>query len=164
MLFRHEVWTATISLLPCVSAFYPYHYGDSGPGNHARRRAVPPTPTPDARRPRIPLTLPLRRTVLSSRQNKYTIVDNSDPEQENSVAVDQDGKDLSYMVAVTLGSNKEEYHLLLDSAASNTWIMGNDCDTDACQEHNTFGKGDSDTLQVRTDVLSSMGCRERNAD
>ena len=36
----------------------------------------------------------------------------------DSVAVDQDGNDLSYMVAVTIGDSKEEYHLLLDSAAS----------------------------------------------
>jgi hypothetical protein len=64
------------------------------------------------------------------------------------VAIDQDGKDISYVVAVTFGDGKEEYNLLLDSAASNTWIMSQDCDSEACKMHNTFGKGDSSTLTV----------------
>lgn len=64
------------------------------------------------------------------------------------MAIDQDGNDLSYMVAVTIGDSKEEYHLLLDSAASNTWVMGADCKTDACATHETFGKEDSSTLKV----------------
>ncbi|KAG9204487.1 hypothetical protein G6514_000946 [Epicoccum nigrum] len=53
------------------------------------------------------------------------------------------------MVAVTIGDSKEEYHLLLDSAASNTWVMGADCKTDACGTHTTFGKGDSSTLKTQ---------------
>lgn len=65
------------------------------------------------------------------------------------MAVDQDGSDLSYMAAVTVGDSKEEYHLLLDSAASNTWVMGADCKTNACRTHTTLGKSDSSTLQVR---------------
>jgi hypothetical protein len=64
------------------------------------------------------------------------------------VAIDQDGRDISYVVAVTFGDGKEEYNLLLDSAASNTWIMSQDCDSEACKMHNTFGKGDSSTLTV----------------
>lgn len=65
------------------------------------------------------------------------------------MAIDQDGSDLSYMVAVTIGDSKEEYHLLLDSAASNTWVMGQDCTSEACGTHTTFGKGDSTSLKVR---------------
>lgn len=89
--------------------------------------------------------MPLRRVP---RDNTYNILNSNDPKQKNSVAVDQDGSDLSYMAAVTIGSSKEEYHLLLDSAASNTWVMGQDCKAEACGKHNTFGKGDSDTLKV----------------
>ncbi|KAF2025455.1 acid protease [Setomelanomma holmii] len=58
------------------------------------------------------------------------------------------------MVAVTIGDSKEEYHLLLDSAASNTWIMGQDCSTEACKTHNTFGKGDSSTLKTQSTPFS----------
>lgn len=78
----------------------------------------------------------------------YNIVNSKDPGQDKSVAIDQDGKDLSYMVAVTFGDSKEEYHMLLDSAASNTWVMGQECKSEACKTHTLFGKGDSSTLKV----------------
>lgn len=86
---------------------------------------------------------------MRPRQNAYNIVNSKDPTQENSVAIDQDGNNLSYMVAVTFGDSKEEYHLLLDSAASDTWVMGQDCKSDACSTHTLFGSGDSSTLKVR---------------
>jgi hypothetical protein len=88
------------------------------------------------------------------RQNGYNIVNSNDPKQANSVAIDQDGGDLSYMVAVTIGDSKEEYHLLMDSAASNTWVMGQDCLSDACKTHTTFGKGDSSSLKVCCSSIS----------
>ena len=89
-------------------------------------------------------------TGLQSRQsNTYDIVDSKAPSQDKSVAIDQDGKDLSYMVSVTFGDSKEEYHMLLDSAASNTWVMGQDCKSQACKTHSLFGQGDSSTLKVR---------------
>jgi hypothetical protein len=154
MLVRHEVWTVASALLPSVSAFYPYHYGDSSKGYSASDAVTPYTTSQhasDVNDRRRTVTLPLQRVSLSSRQNSYNIINSGDPKQENSVAVDQDGNDLSYMVAVTIGSSKEEYHLLLDSAASNTWVMGQECTTDACKRHNTFGEGDSDSLKVRLD-------------
>jgi hypothetical protein len=52
------------------------------------------------------------------------------------------------MVAVTIGDSSDEYHMLLDSAASNTWVMGQDCESEACKTHATFVKGDSSTLKV----------------
>ncbi|KAJ4403563.1 hypothetical protein N0V91_006436 [Didymella pomorum] len=58
------------------------------------------------------------------------------------------------MVAVTIGDSKEEYHLLLDSAASNTWVMGQDCKSDACGTHTTFGKGDSSSLKTQSTPFS----------
>jgi hypothetical protein len=161
MLFQDKLWTLACVFPHSVTAFYPYRYGDGSEGNNARRALFPEGPArygSDTSNPRRSLTLPLHRVSLSSRENKYPIVNSNDPKQSNSVAVDQDGKDVSYMVAVTIGSSKEEYHLLLDSAASNTWVMGQDCTTDACNKHNTFGKADSDTLQVRTTTeLPIMG-------
>ncbi|KAF2127427.1 acid protease [Dothidotthia symphoricarpi CBS 119687] len=58
------------------------------------------------------------------------------------------------MVAVTFGDSKEEYHLLLDSAASNTWVMGQDCKSDSCSTHTTFGAGDSSTLKTQKDSFN----------
>lgn len=142
-------WLAlSAALLQTATAFYPYHYGDTDSSSNSRR-AMPLAPNANARS----ITLPLRRvsTALRTRQNAYSIIDSNDPKQANSVAIDQDGQDLSYMVAVIIGDSKEEYHLLLDSAASNTWVMAQDCTSEACKTHTTFGKGDSSTLKVRFD-------------
>jgi hypothetical protein len=145
-------WLAlSAALLPTATAFYPYQYGDDSATSNSRR-TVPSSPFADSNT--RSLTLPIRRvptfSSLRPRQNNYNIVNSKDPKQANSVAIDQDGGDLSYMVAVTIGDSKEEYHLLLDSAASNTWVMGQDCSSEACKTHNTFGKGDSKSLKVHS--------------
>jgi hypothetical protein len=151
-------WLALCAtLLPTASAFYPYQYGDDSTTSNSRR-TIPSSPIADSNS--RSLTLPIRRIPASAnlrtRQNNYNIVNSNDPKQANSVAIDQDGGDLSYMVAVTIGDSKEEYHLLLDSAASNTWVMGQDCSTEACKTHNTFGKGDSSSLKVHCTFLLSL--------
>jgi hypothetical protein len=141
-----STWLAiSAALLPTATAFYPYHFVDDNPSPKARR-TIPQASSPDFRS----ITLPLRRvpTSLHARQNAYNIINSNDPKQTNSVAIDQDGSDLSYMVALKIGDSTEEYHLLLDSAASNTWVMAQDCPTEACKMHNTFGKGDSSSLKV----------------
>jgi hypothetical protein len=153
-------WLALSSaILPTVTAFYPYHYG---PDSTRSRR----TPKPSSNTNVPSLTLPLRRvpTGLRTRQNAYDILNSNDPRQDNSVAIDQDGADLSYMVAVTFGDSKEEYHMLLDSAASNTWVMGQDCTSAACKTHSTFGKGDSSTLKVNLTYLYSQPLTSHKAN
>lgn len=143
-----STWLAvSAALWPAVTAFYPYQYNDGSTTTSSSRRS-----TRLSRSSAGSATLPLRRVPASLRsrqQNTYNIVNSKDPSQENSVAIDQDGSDLSYMVAVTIGDSKEEYHLLLDSAASNTWVMGQDCKSDACGMHTTFGQGDSSSLKVK---------------
>ncbi|EOA92173.1 uncharacterized protein SETTUDRAFT_85375 [Exserohilum turcica Et28A] len=149
-----SAWLAlSAAIIPGATAFYPYHYaGDSGSSSQPSRRTSRPVSIDNARL----ITLPLRRipTSLQSRENVYQIVASNKPSQENSVAIDQDGKDLSYMVAVTFGDSKEEYHMLLDSAASNTWVMGQDCKSEACKTHNLFGAGDSSSLKTDTKSFS----------
>lgn len=150
-----STWTAAclaISSIPTATAFYPIQpkYGDNTNSNGKARR-YPSRLQPTTAESRESVTLPLRRLPNPLRRdNIYNIVNSNDPTQTNSVAIDQDGGDNSYMVAVTIGDSKEEYHLLLDSAASNTWVMGQDCTTDACGTHNLFGQGDSSSLKVRS--------------
>jgi hypothetical protein len=139
-------WIAACLSIRTATAFYPYEWTDGDDSTGKVRRTLRGSREPSTEQRRS-ITLPLRR-VQRPRDNIYNILNSNDPKQENSVAIDQDGNDLSYMVAVTVGDSKEEYHLLLDSAASNTWIMGEDCKTDACGTHALFGKGDSSTLQV----------------
>ncbi|KAH9876060.1 hypothetical protein J1614_003939 [Plenodomus biglobosus] len=139
-----------------ATAFYPYlpqdiDISDSTPSSSISRRIPRPSHSDTSRT----LTLPLRRVAtpplsLRARQNAYKILESADPKQENSVAIDQDGGDLSYMIAVRFGDGKEEYHLLLDSAASNTWVMAQDCTSESCRIHDTFGEGDSSTLTTQT--------------
>ncbi|PSN63981.1 acid protease [Corynespora cassiicola Philippines] len=52
------------------------------------------------------------------------------------------------MVRAKFGTSEQEYHLILDSASSDSWIMSEDCLTEACQLHALFGDGDSDSLEV----------------
>ncbi|KAF1849590.1 acid protease [Cucurbitaria berberidis CBS 394.84] len=151
-------FSAAAALLPTATAFYPYQYGDdsksssssSNSNSRLRRIPLPPsTSNANSNNNVQPITLPLRRvpSPLRARQNTYNIVNSNDPKQEKSVAIDQDGRDISYMVAVTFGDSKEEYHLLLDTAASNTWVMSQECSSSACKTHNTFGAGDSSTVK-----------------
>ncbi|PVI07928.1 acid protease [Periconia macrospinosa] len=58
------------------------------------------------------------------------------------------------MVAVNIGTSKEEYLLLLDSASSNVWVMSEDCKTTACNKHTTFGKSDSSSLKAENTKFS----------
>ncbi|KAF2184281.1 acid protease [Zopfia rhizophila CBS 207.26] len=143
------VTAACLSILPTVHAFYPYQpvYGGSDKPTEQRRATRPVNSEYGS------ITLPLRRVPIR-RENQHNIIKSNDPKQESSVAIDQDGTDLSYMVAVTIGSSTEEYLLLLDSAASNTWVMGQDCTSDACDSHNTFGEGDSSTLKKGEEAFS----------
>ncbi|KAF2872608.1 aspartic peptidase domain-containing protein [Massariosphaeria phaeospora] len=52
------------------------------------------------------------------------------------------------MVAVKIGSSDKEYHFVLDSASSSTWVMADDCEAEPCSLHTTFGPDDSDSLKV----------------
>jgi hypothetical protein len=141
MHIAHSIYAAAC-LLPTVTAFYPYKPNDS-PDNPNTN-----TPRSSSHEPRTrALTLPLRRGP-TRRGNNYKIVNSKAPTQKNSAAIDQDGPDFSYMVGIKLGASEEEYHLLLDTAASNTWVMGEECKTLACGTHNTFGKSDSSSLKV----------------
>ncbi|KAF2840841.1 acid protease, partial [Patellaria atrata CBS 101060] len=92
-------------------------------------------------------SVPLRRTSIK-RDNIFNIISAKPPTQMNSIGVDQDGTDFSYFSSFKFGSSEEEYHLLIDSAASNSWVMGSECINSACEAHNTFGEGDSDTLTI----------------
>jgi hypothetical protein len=135
---------STLALLaaPCL-AFYPYHFpsSDGSESNTPRIRR-----SPHFQHLRFPL-----RAV--KRANSFSISKAGPPSQANSAGVDQDGSDISYMVEIQFGSGKKTLYLLLDSAAVNTWVMSSACTTDACTKHNTYGSGDSSTLQVRSFVV-----------
>ncbi|KAI9706261.1 MAG: hypothetical protein M1820_004836 [Bogoriella megaspora] len=123
-------WTFFFFALGGVQAFYP----DQQHHKHAKTAAKPAN--------------------LGTRDNTFDIVDARKTTQKNSAPVDQDGSDLTYMTTVTFGDSKTEYHMLLDSAGSESWIYGSDCTADPCQKHNTLGPTDSSTLQVQSSTFS----------
>ncbi|KAE9981791.1 hypothetical protein EG328_011383 [Venturia inaequalis] len=90
----------------------------------------------------------------AKRQNKFNVLVADTPIQKNSAAVHQDGTDFSYFGSFQFGKNSKTLYLLLDSAASNTWVMSSDCTTDACGIHTTFGQSDSPSLQVSSNTFS----------
>lgn len=75
----------------------------------------------------------------------------SDTDEEDATGIHQDGTDYSYFISVELGSKAKELHMLIDTGAGSTWVMGSDCTTEACKLHDSFGPDDSDTFKASSD-------------
>lgn len=82
------------------------------------------------------------------RDNEYDVITAVQPSQTNSIAVDEDGTDFSYFSALSFGSAGKTMYMLIDTGAANTWVMGANCASDACEKHNTLGEQDSKTLEA----------------
>ena len=52
------------------------------------------------------------------------------------------------------GSNGDLLYMLLDTGSSDTWVMGSDCKSTACETHNTYGEANSNTLKISTSTFS----------
>lgn len=72
----------------------------------------------------------------------------------NAMSIDQDGNDYTYFCTMELGSKGQKMYMLIDSGSANTWVMGSNCKSNACQLHNTYGEEDSATLQTTTQSWS----------
>ncbi|KAL8674248.1 MAG: hypothetical protein Q9168_001315 [Polycauliona sp. 1 TL-2023] len=88
------------------------------------------------------------------RDNTYDFVTASPPTQTNSAGVHDDGTDFSYFTSVEFGSSGKMMNLLVDTGASNTWVMASDCKSEICAAHNTFGKEYSASLEVSQDEFN----------
>jgi cathepsin D len=84
------------------------------------------------------------------RANTYPVVTAVQPTFTNSMAVDEDGTDFSYFSVVKFGSKGKALYMLIDTGSASTWVMADTCTTAVCNAHNTFGKSDSDTLNIST--------------
>ncbi|KAL8828939.1 MAG: hypothetical protein Q9191_002309 [Dirinaria sp. TL-2023a] len=81
------------------------------------------------------------------RGNEYNVVTAAKPSQTNSVPINEDGTDFSYFASLYFGSQDTMMYMLIDTGAANTWVMGSNCTSAACQKHNTFGSADSTTFK-----------------
>ncbi|KAI9901344.1 hypothetical protein N3K66_003161 [Trichothecium roseum] len=84
---------------------------------------------------------------LSKRDNKYNVMEAVDTDEDLATGVNQDGNDYSYFIKVKLGSDSKELYMLIDTGAGSSWVMGPDCDTEACTMHDSFGADDSTTFE-----------------
>lgn len=92
----------------------------------------------------------LRSRKGVKRSNEYDIVTANEPEQTDSIAIDQDGTDFSYCSAVEFGSSGKSMYMLIDTGTADTWVMGADCSSEPCSNHSIFGPQDSNTLHTTT--------------
>ena len=126
-----------------------------------KKRALPVSSQPASPFVLSLLTV-LQKYILSERgtrikrENKWQIVTASTPTQTQSAAIDEDALDYSYFSEMTFGSKGYKLYMLLDTGSSDTWVMGSDCKSTACGNHNTFGKANSDTLKVTTKPFSDV--------
>lgn len=88
------------------------------------------------------------------RDNNYDIMEAEDTGDKLTAGIDQDGTDYSYFIEVQFGSKGKELHMLVDTGAGSSWVMGSDCDTKACSLHDSFGSDDSDTFEESSDTFS----------
>ena len=66
----------------------------------------------------------------------------------DSTGIYQNGPDYSYFIQVHVGSTQAPFFMLLDTGAANTWLMGSNCQEEACLMHNRFNPSDSKTWQT----------------
>ncbi|TQS37699.1 hypothetical protein Golomagni_01817 [Golovinomyces magnicellulatus] len=77
------------------------------------------------------------------------------PNRPLSAGIYQDGNDYCYFAEVFLGSEKSLMYMLLDTGASLSWVMGEDCTNPICKSRNTFGAQNSSTFEA-SDVKFSI--------
>ncbi|EXJ71608.1 uncharacterized protein A1O5_05416 [Cladophialophora psammophila CBS 110553] len=147
----HRRWLSLPLLSSCVSAFYPYHAGDGG--NENSKRFIPL----DLEFPREDdsgvVAIDIKKAIMK-RNNMFPVVNSSAPNVPNAMAINEDGNDYTYFSTVKFGSKGQEMYMLIDSGSANTWVMGSNCKSNACQIHNTYGSEDSSTMQTTTQAWS----------
>lgn len=146
-----------------VNAFYPYtielEVSNDSPSSSPERRFVPWSLTDgleddveSSAGEKLPTTLEMRRfPVLDRRNNRYKIVRSENSSQPNTTPLSQDGKDISYVSAVQVGSKDQSLWMMLDTGGAITWLYASDCTSKACQVHNTFGEAASSSLKISND-------------
>lgn len=129
-------------------AFYPYHLETLLENSKDARVRNAPRAENAKDITRGSINLPLRRTPVKRQTPQYTIISALEPTQTGSAGIDTVPGDFIYIVDMKYGSSNKEFHMLVDTAASNTWVMSSSCTTEICKAHNTLGQSDSPSLEV----------------
>ncbi|KAH0556026.1 hypothetical protein GP486_006031, partial [Trichoglossum hirsutum] len=107
-------------------------------------------PDIDGREALVEVERSIQQGTPVKRSNNYPIVTAAQPTFTNSMAVDQDGTDFSYFSIMKFGPRGKDIYMLIDTGSASTWVMSDTCTSAVCKMHNTFGKSDSDTLNIST--------------
>ncbi|PGH36336.1 hypothetical protein GX50_00841 [[Emmonsia] crescens] len=85
------------------------------------------------------------------RQNAFNIFHADPTTLPHSLPINNDGFDYSYFSVMHFGSERQAMWMLIDTGASNTWLISSNCTLEPCKMHNTFGSEDSNSLSI-TDI------------
>ncbi|KAK4252040.1 aspartic peptidase domain-containing protein [Corynascus novoguineensis] len=85
---------------------------------------------------------------VNKRKNSYSVSKPATPTTPNSTGIYQYGPDYSYFIRVLVGSAQQPVFMLLDTGAANSWIMGSDCKSAACELHDTFDPSSSKSWKL----------------
>ncbi|RAL11578.1 pepsin-like aspartic protease [Aspergillus homomorphus CBS 101889] len=96
-----------------------------------------------------PVTLDVKRAPVR-RNNDFNIVLSKTPSWPNTAALDQNGNDLTYFAVVKIGSENQEFYMMLDTGGTNSWVFSSNCATKACSMHDTFDETSSSSINVTT--------------
>ncbi|EEH08794.1 aspartyl protease [Histoplasma capsulatum G186AR] len=118
--------------------FYPYSPSKSRGGQVSPQR--------DAKEP---VKLDIIKVRGNARRRNVFQVFSADPTTlPQSLPIDTDGFDYSYFSVMYFGSERQAMFMLMDTGASNTWLISSNCTLQPCKMHNTFGIEDSNSLSV----------------
>ena len=135
---------ATLALADHAVAFVPYkHAVRSGSGLHSFDRR-----STGAIKKSGQLRL-IERKTHPKRENNFDINIANTPSQPNSIGINYDEAGDLYFSVAKFGTSDEVYQLLVDTGATESWVMGSSCEAEVCSLHTTLGPEDSTTLKVR---------------
>jgi len=93
----------------------------------------------------------------SSSSSQSDVTDSTTPQTANSLALDIEGQDISYLATVQLGTPPRDFLILMDSGSADFWVGSEQCSTVAsssggqnqqgCGNHNFLGTQSSSTFQ-----------------
>ncbi|EPS37846.1 hypothetical protein H072_8400 [Dactylellina haptotyla CBS 200.50] len=74
----------------------------------------------------------------------------SQPTQGASVALNEDGADITYFALITIGSNKKQFQVIMDTGSSDLWVPA----AGASSTHSTLSQADSQSLVISNSPFS----------
>lgn len=95
--------------------------------------------------------------AAGSADQSTSVTDGNTPTTPNSLALDIEGSDTSYLAQVQMGTPPTNYLILMDSGSADLWVASENCQSTAggnCGKHQTLGPKSSSTFQATQEPFS----------